>query len=70
MLSEISQIEEDKYSMISLTCGIKKIELVNITKNKQIHRYREQTSDYQWGEGREMGDIGYGIKRHKLLCIK
>ena len=25
--------------------------LVNITK-KQIHRYREQTSDYQWGVGR------------------
>ena len=55
MLSEISQIEEDKYSMISLTCGIKKIELVNITKNKQIHRYREQTSGYQWEEGRGEG---------------
>ena len=23
--------------------------LVNITKNKQTHRYREQTSGYQWG---------------------
>ena len=24
-----------------------------ITKQKQIHGYREQTSAYQWGEGRE-----------------
>ena len=23
---------------------------MNITKSKQTHRYREQTSDYQWGE--------------------
>ena len=29
--------------------------LVNITKKKQTHRYREQTSGYQWGEGREEG---------------
>lgn len=26
-------------------------ELVNITKKKQTHRHREQTSGYQWGEG-------------------
>ena len=26
--------------------------LVNIIKKKQTHRYREQTSGYQWGEGR------------------
>ena len=26
--------------------------LVNITKMKQTHRYREQVSGYQWGEGR------------------
>ena len=25
--------------------------LVNITKKKETHRYREQTSGYQWGEG-------------------
>ena len=23
-----------------------------MTKRKQTHRYREQTSGYQWGEGR------------------
>ena len=26
--------------------------LANITKKKQIHRHREQTSGYQWGEKR------------------
>ena len=29
--------------------------LVNITEKKQIHRYREQTSGYQWGEERGEG---------------
>ena len=29
--------------------------LVNITKKKQTHRYREQTSGYQWGEGKGEG---------------
>ena len=34
--------------------------LVNITKNKQTHIYRERTSGYQWGEGREEGKTGVG----------
>ena len=39
--------QTDKYCMISLTCGILKIQqLVKITKKKHIHRYREQTSGY------------------------
>ena len=25
---------------------------MNITKQKQTHRYREQISGYQWGQGR------------------
>ena len=29
--------------------------LVNVTKKNQTHRYREQTSGYQWGEGRGEG---------------
>ena len=29
--------------------------LVNITKKKETNRYREQTSGYHWGEGREEG---------------
>ena len=28
---------------------------MNKTKKKQTHRYREQTSGYQWGEGRGEG---------------
>ena len=40
---------------------------VNITKKKQTHRYREQTSGYQWeeGRGRELGS-----NRYKLSGIK
>ena len=34
---------------------------VNITKKKQTHRYREQTSGYQWGEG--SGEEQYRGKR-------
>ena len=26
-----------------------------VTKQKQTKRYRKQTSGYQWGEGREVG---------------
>ena len=37
--------------------------LVNITKKKQTHRYRGQTSGYQWGEGRGEGqDRGREVK--------
>ena len=55
MLSEISQTEKDKYCMLSLICGTWKMEQTNITKQKQTHRYSEQTSGYQWGEGRGGG---------------
>ena len=36
---------------------------MNITKQKQTHRYREQTNGYQWREGK----WGQGIKGYKLL---
>ena len=51
--SEISQTEKDKSCMISLTCGIYKIQQTseyNNNNKKQTHRYREQISGYQWGE--------------------
>ena len=32
--------------------------LVNITKKKQTHRYREQTSGYQWGGGGGVYRVG------------
>ena len=35
--------------------------LVNITKKKPTHRHREQTSDYQWGEGRGEGQYRVGV---------
>ena len=32
-------------------------------KKKQTHRYREQTSGYQWGQGRgERGDRGRELR--------
>ena len=44
--------------------------LVNITKKKQTHRYREKISGYQWGEEREEGQYrGRGLKGTKLLCV-
>ena len=33
-----------------------------ITKQKQFHRYREQTSGYQWAEGREGRDRGMELR--------
>ena len=36
---------------------------MTITKKKQAHRYREQTSGYQWGEGRSKGqDRSYEVQ--------
>ena len=40
---------------------------MNISNPKQTHKYREQTSDYQWGEGQERGEQENGINRYKLL---
>ena len=34
---------------------------MNIIKQKQTHRYREQTSGYQWGQGR----AGRGLRGTK-----
>ena len=37
--------------------------LVIITKKKQTHRYRKQTSGYQWGQGRREGQYrGRGVQ--------
>jgi len=44
-------------------------DLVNITKKKQTHRHREQSSGYQ-PEKVGRGNIGVGVKRHKLLGFK
>ena len=56
MLSEISQRQIP--CDITYMWNLKKYnKLVNMTKKKQMHRYREQTSGYQWGEGRGAGAI-------------
>ena len=52
IFSEVSQREKDKYCILSVICEIKKIKQMNITKEKQVHRYGEQTSGYQWAEER------------------
>ena len=50
-LSEISQRKTNTVWCFSYMKSKKCNKLVNITKKKQTHRYREQTSGYQWGEG-------------------
>ena len=59
MLSEISQMEKDKYCMNHLYVKSKKYnKWTNITKQKQTHRYREQTSGHQWGGGQGQNGSG------------
>ena len=41
-----------------------------ITKQKQAHRYREQTSGYQWGEGRRRGKIAIWNKEIQTTMCK
>ena len=68
MLSEVSQTEEDKYHMISLTCGISNMTQMNLsTKQKQTHRHTEQTVVAK-GETALRGMKGkFGTGRCKLL---
>ena len=48
MVSKISQIEKDKYCVISLICGIQNMTQMNLSmKQKQNHRRREQTGGCQ-----------------------
>ena len=42
--------------------------LVNITKKKQTHRYREQTSGYQWRQGRGRGNRRVDLKGANCVC--
>ena len=39
------------WGLVEFTHRIWKIKQMNITKQKQTHRYRKQTSGYQRGEG-------------------
>ena len=48
---------------------------MNKTK-KQTHRYRQQTSGYQWGEGKGSDKIGVNggksvfIGLYEIMCLK
>ena len=62
MLSEISQ-RKTNFVCYHLHVESRKIKLMNIAKKKQTHRYRKQTSGYQWGEGSWEGqDRGWGLR--------
>ena len=56
VLSEVSQKEKDKYSMISLTYGIQNATQMNLSmKQRQTHTCREQICGCQGG-----GEVGEG----------
>ena len=56
MLSEISQTEKTNTLLYHLYVESKKYnKLVNITKKKQTHRYREQTNGCRWSRGEYRG---------------
>ena len=70
ILNEVSQAEKDKYYMMSLICGIRKIVKMNLfTKQKQTHRHRKQTYSYQRGRGGER-TWEFEINRCTLSYIK
>ena len=50
MLSEINQTKRNTV-WYHLYVESKHNRLVTITKEKQTHRYREQTRGYLWGDG-------------------
>ena len=50
MLSEISQTETN-IVWFHLCVKFKKYSKVNLRKKQYTHRYRNQSSGYQWGEG-------------------
>ena len=50
--------KKDKYGMILDVKSKKFNKIMNIIEKKHPHRYREETSGYQWGKGRERGNMG------------
>ena len=65
LLSEIRQRERQILYDTSLLCGTpqKYNRIVNITKKKQTHRYKERTGGYHWGkERRKRKERGRGLQ--------
>ena len=55
ILSEVSQIENDKYHMILFICRIEYMIQMNVlTKQKQTHRHIEPTCGKTGGEGLDL----------------
>ena len=76
MLSEISKTEKKNTVWYHLYVESKKYnKLVNKTKKKQTHRYREQTVVTSAGRG-ERGNIGVEEKKgllwdyNEIMCVK
>ena len=46
---------------------------MTVAKKKQTHRYREQTSSYQWGEESGKGNVGVRKKGfmgfYEIMCV-
>ena len=57
MLSVISQIEKEKYCIISLTYGILKIIQTNVYRKQETDSHRKQTSCQQMGDGKGDGQV-------------
>ena len=51
ILSEITQRKTNTVCFHLYMESKKQDKWTNIAKQKETHRYREQTSSYQWGEG-------------------
>ena len=64
ILNEVSQIEKNKQHIILLICGIKKKDANKLVyKEKESHRHRKQTYDYQKGKegGRINQEVGINL---------
>ena len=66
MLSEVSQRKTNAVQYHLYVEAEEYIKLMNTTKKKQTHRYRDQTSGYQWGGAIQWWRSG----RYKLLGIR
>ena len=59
ILSDINQLEKDKYPVISLIYGIKKKK-----KKRQAHKYKEQVGHCQIQGMEEWAKWVKGVKKH------
>ena len=67
---EVNQKEKDKYHMISIIYGIENTTQINVSvKQKQNHRYKEQTHVAKGEKGEGVKNWEPGISRYKLLYI-